>query len=143
MCSSDLVYGGAFGVSAGMWEKFGSERVIDTPISELGYIGAAVGAALSGMRPIAEIQFSDFSAQAMDQISNQAAKIHFMLGGALHVPMVIRAPQGSGTGAAAQHSQIVENWFTNVPGLKVVVPSNAADAKGLDRKSTRLNSSHT
>ena len=125
------VYGGAFGVSAGMWEKYGSERVIDTPISELGYIGAAVGAALSGMRPIAEIQFSDFSAQAMDQISNQAAKIHFMLGGALHVPMVIRAPQGSGTGAAAQHSQIVENWFTNVPGLKVVVPSNPADAKGL------------
>lgn len=125
------VYGGAFGVSAGMYEKFGADRVIDTPISELGYIGAAVGAALSGMRPIAEIQFSDFSAQAMDQIANQAAKIHFMLGGALHVPMVIRAPQGSGTGAAAQHSQIVENWFTNVPGLKVVVPSNPADAKGL------------
>jgi pyruvate dehydrogenase E1 component beta subunit len=125
------IYGGAFGVSAGMYEKFGADRVIDTPISELGYIGAAVGAALSGMRPIAEIQFSDFSAQAMDQISNQAAKIHFMLGGALHVPMVIRAPQGSGTGAAAQHSQIVENWFTNVPGLKVVVPSNPTDAKGL------------
>ena len=125
------VYGGAFGVSAGMYEKFGADRVIDTPISELGYIGAAVGAALSGMRPIAEIQFSDFSAQAMDQIANQAAKIHFMLGGALHVPIVIRAPQGSGTGAAAQHSQIVENWFTNVPGLKVVVPSNPADAKGL------------
>jgi pyruvate dehydrogenase E1 component beta subunit len=125
------VYGGAFGVSAGMYEEFGAERVIDTPISELGYIGAAVGAALAGMRPIAEIQFSDFSAQAMDQISNQAAKIHFMLGGALHVPLVIRAPQGSGTGAAAQHSQIVENWFTNVPGLKVVVPSNPTDAKGL------------
>ena len=125
------IYGGAFGVSAGMYEKFGADRVIDTPISELGYIGAAVGAALSGMRPIAEIQFSDFSAQAMDQIANQAAKIHFMLGGALHVPMVIRAPQGSGTGAAAEHSQIVENWFTNVPGLKVVVPSNPADAKGL------------
>ncbi|MFM8621590.1 MAG: alpha-ketoacid dehydrogenase subunit beta [Candidatus Nanopelagicaceae bacterium] len=125
------IYGGAFGVSAGMFEKFGADRVIDTPISELGYIGAAVGAALSGMRPIAEIQFSDFSAQAMDQIANQAAKIHFMLGGALHVPMVIRAPQGSGTGAAAQHSQIVENWFTNVPGLKVVVPSNPSDAKGL------------
>ena len=125
------IYGGAFGVSAGMYEKFGADRVIDTPISELGYIGAAVGAALSGMRPIAEIQFSDFSAQAMDQIANQAAKIHFMLGGALHVPMVIRAPQGSGTGAAAQHSQIVENWFTNVPGLKVVAPSNPADAKGL------------
>ena len=125
------VYGGAFGVSAGMWEKYGETRVIDTPISELGYIGAAIGAALSGMRPIAEIQFSDFSAQAMDQISNQAAKIHFMLGGKLHVPLVIRAPQGSGTGAAAQHSQIVENWFTNVPGLKVVVPSNPTDAKGL------------
>ena len=125
------VYGGAFGVSAGMYEKFGAERVIDTPISELGYIGMAVGAALSGMRPIAEIQFSDFTAQAMDQIANQAAKIHFMLGGALHVPLVIRAPQRSGTGAAAQHSQIVENWFTNVPGLKVVVPSNPADAKGL------------
>jgi pyruvate dehydrogenase E1 component beta subunit len=83
------------------------------------------------MRPIVEIQFSDFTAQAMDQIANQAAKIHFMLGGALHVPMVLRTPQGSGTGAAAQHSQNLEPWFASVPGLKVVVPSNPADAKGL------------
>ena len=99
--------------------------------AELGIVGAAVGAALSGMRPIVEIQFSDFTAQAMDQIANQAAKIHFMLGGALHVPMVLRTPQGSGTGAAAQHSQNLEPWFASVPGLKVVVPSNPADAKGL------------
>ena len=125
------IYGGAFGVSAGMREKFGEDRIIDTPISELGFVGAAVGAALSGMRPIVEIQFSDFTAQAMDQIANQAAKIHFMLGGALHVPMVLRAPQGSGTGAAAQHSQVLEAWFANVPGLKVVTPSTPADAKGL------------
>jgi pyruvate dehydrogenase E1 component beta subunit len=83
------------------------------------------------MRPIVEIQFSDFTAQAMDQIANQAAKIHFMLGGALHVPMVLRTPQGSGTGAAAQHSQNLETWFASVPGLKVVVPSNPIDAKGL------------
>ena len=125
------IYGGAFGVSAGMRDKFGEDRIIDTPISELGIVGAAVGAALSGMRPIVEIQFSDFTAQAMDQIANQAAKIHFMLGGALHVPMVLRAPQGSGTGAAAQHSQVLETWFANIPGLKVVTPSTPADAKGL------------
>jgi pyruvate dehydrogenase E1 component beta subunit len=125
------IYGGAFGVSSEMQNKFGEERVIDTPISELGIVGAAVGAALAGMRPIVEIQFSDFTAQAMDQIANQAAKIHFMLGGALHVPLVLRTPQGSGTGAAAQHSQVLETWFANIPGLKVVVPSNPADAKGL------------
>lgn len=125
------IYGGAFGVSGDMYHRYGAERVLDTPISELGIVGAAVGAALSGMRPIVEIQFSDFTAQAMDQIANQAAKIHFMLGGALHVPMVLRTPQGSGTGAAAQHSQNLEIWFASVPGLKVVVPSNPADAKGL------------
>ena len=125
------IYGGAFGVSSEMQNKFGADRIIDTPISELGIVGAAVGAALAGMRPIVEIQFSDFTAQAMDQIANQAAKIHFMLGGALHVPLVLRTPQGSGTGAAAQHSQVLETWFANIPGLKVVVPSNPADAKGL------------
>ena len=125
------IYGGAFGVSGDMYHRYGAERVLDTPIAELGIVGAAVGAALSGMRPIVEIQFSDFTAQAMDQIANQAAKIHFMLGGALHVPMVLRTPQGSGTGAAAQHSQNLEPWFASVPGLKVVVPSNPADAKGL------------
>jgi pyruvate dehydrogenase E1 component beta subunit len=125
------VYGGAFGVSTGMLAEFGPERVRDTPISELGIVGAAVGAALVGMRPVVEIQFSDFTAQAMDQIVNQAAKIHFMLGGAASVPMVLRAPGGSGTGAAAQHSQSLETWFAHVPGLKVVMPSSAYDAKGL------------
>ena len=101
------------------------------PSPELGIVGAAVGAALVGMKPIVEIQFSDFTAQAMDQIVNQAAKIHFMLGGELSVPMVLRAPSGSGTGAAAQHSQSLESWFAHVPGLKVVLPSSPADAKGL------------
>ncbi|TKG71471.1 alpha-ketoacid dehydrogenase subunit beta [Prauserella endophytica] len=124
-------YGGAFGVTGDLVHRFGEERVRDTPISELGIVGAAVGAALAGMRPIVEIQFSDFTAQAMDQIVNQAAKIHFMLGGAATVPMVLRAPGGSGTGAAAQHSQSLEAWFAHVPGLKVVMPATPADAKGL------------
>ena len=125
------IYGGAFGVTGDLYHRFGSERVRDTPISELGIVGTAVGAALSGMRPIVEIQFSDFTAQAMDQIVNQAAKIHFMVGGGLNVPMVLRAASGSGTGAAAQHSQSLEAWFANVPGLKVVMPSSPYDAKGL------------
>jgi pyruvate/2-oxoglutarate/acetoin dehydrogenase E1 component len=125
------VYGGAFGVTGDLHERFGTERVRDTPISELGIVGAAVGAALAGMRPVVEIQFSDFTCQAMDQIVNQAAKIHFMLGGAASVPMVLRAPLGSGTGAAAQHSQSLEAWFAHVPGLKVVMPATPADAKGL------------
>ncbi|MGW3963576.1 alpha-ketoacid dehydrogenase subunit beta [Amycolatopsis sp. NPDC005003] len=124
-------YGGAFGVSGDLVHRFGEERVRDTPISELGIVGAAVGAALAGMRPVVEIQFSDFTAQAMDQIVNQAAKIHFMLGGAATVPMVLRAPTGSGTGAAAQHSQSLEAWFAHVPGLKVVMPATPADAKSL------------
>lgn len=124
-------YGGAFGVTGDLVHRFGEDRVRDTPISELGIVGASVGAALAGMRPVVEIQFSDFTAQAMDQIVNQAAKIHFMLGGAAHVPMVLRAPTGSGTGAAAQHSQSLEAWFAHIPGLKVVMPSTPADAKGL------------
>lgn len=132
MLGEDIgVYGGAFGVSGDLYHRFGEERVRDTPISELGIVGAAVGAALVGMKPIVEIQFSDFTAQAMDQIVNQAAKIHFMLGGELSVPMVLRAPSGSGTGAAAQHSQSLETWFAHIPGLKVVLPSSPADAKGL------------
>ncbi len=125
------IYGGAFGVTGDLFHRFGAERVRDTPISELGIVGAAVGAALAGMRPVVEIQFSDFTCQAMDQIVNQAAKIHFMLGGAAEVPMVLRAPLGSGTGAAAQHSQSLEAWFAHVPGLKVVMPATAEDAKGL------------
>lgn len=132
MLGEDIgIYGGAFGVSGDLYHRYGAERIRDTPISELGIVGAAVGAALVGMRPIVEIQFSDFTAQAMDQIVNQAAKIHFMLGGELSVPMVLRAPSGSGTGAAAQHSQSLETWFSHIPGLKVVLPSNARDAKGL------------
>ncbi|RJK98352.1 alpha-ketoacid dehydrogenase subunit beta [Vallicoccus soli] len=125
------VYGGAFGVSGDLFHRFGPERVVDTPISELGFVGAGVGAAMAGLRPVVEIQFSDFTCQAMDQIVNQAAKIHFMLGGAAHVPMVLRAPGGSGTGAAGQHSQSLEAWFAHTPGLKVVMPATAADAKGL------------
>ena len=124
-------YGGAFGVTGELINTIGPERVRDTTISELGIMGLGVGAAMTGMRPIVEIQFSDFTAQAMDQIANQAAKIHFMLGGAVSVPMVIRAPGGSGTGAAAQHSQSLEAWFVHIPGLKVVMPATADDAKGL------------
>lgn len=125
------IYGGAFGVENDLYERFGTERVRDTTISELGIVGMGVGAALTGMRPIVEIQFSDFSAQAMDQIVNQAAKIYFMVGGQASVPLVIRAPGGSGTGAAAQHSQSLEAWFAHIPGLKVVMPSNATDAGSL------------
>ena len=124
-------YGGAFGVTSGLLEKYGEARVRDTPISEVGIVGIAVGAALVGMRPVAEMQFSDFTANAMDQLCNQAAKLHFMYGGGAQVPMVLRAPTGSGTGAAAQHSQSIESWLANVPGLKIVMPSNAADARSL------------
>jgi len=125
------VYGGAFGVSGDLLQRFGPERVIDTPISELGLAGAAVGAALTGMKPVLEIQFSDFVTLAMEQIVNQAAKIRFMFGGKASVPMVVRLPSGSGTGAAGQHSQSLEAWFAHVPGLKVVQPSTPHDAKGL------------
>ncbi len=125
------LYGGAFGVSAGMFEEFGEARVKDTPISEAVIVGAAAGAAAMGMRPIAEIMFSDFLTIAMDQLVNQAAKMRYMFGGKARVPMVVRAASGSGTGAAAQHSQSPEAWFCNAPGLKVVMPSTPADAKGL------------
>lgn len=127
------VYGGAFGVTTGLLERFGRERVRDTPISEIAIVGAGVGAALCGLRPVVELQFSDFVTCAMDQIVNQAAKIHFMLGGAAQVPLVIRAPAGSGTGAAAQHSQSLEAWFAHTPGLKVVMPATPADAMGMLR----------
>jgi pyruvate/2-oxoglutarate/acetoin dehydrogenase E1 component len=127
------VYGGAFGVTTGLLARFGRERVRDTPISETAIVGAGVGAAMCGLRPVVELQFSDFVTCAMDQIVNQAAKIHFMLGGAAQVPLVIRAPAGSGTGAAAQHSQSLEAWFAHVPGLKVVMPATPADAAGLLR----------
>lgn len=125
------VYGGAFQVTGDLVHRFGEDRVMDTPISELGGAGVAVGAALTGMRPIFEFQFSDFAALAMEQIVNQAAKIRYMLGGAVSVPLVFRMPAGSGTGAAAQHSQSLEAWFAHVPGLKVVQPATPHDAKGL------------
>ncbi|MGQ9500786.1 MAG: alpha-ketoacid dehydrogenase subunit beta [Anaerolineae bacterium] len=125
------VYGGAFGVTRGMLEEFGPERVRDTPISEAAIAGAATGAALMGMRPVMEIMFMDFITIAMNQLVNQAAKIRFMFGGKASIPMVIRAPAGSGTGAAAQHCQSLEAWFVNVPGIKVVAPATPYDAKGL------------
>jgi len=124
-------YGGAFQVSYGMLEKFGPERILDTPITELGIAGAATGAALIGMRPIAEIMFMDFTTLASEQLVNQAAKLRFMFGGKATVPMVLRTPAGSGTGAAAHHSQSLENWFVHIPGLKVVMPSTPYDVKGL------------
>lgn len=125
------VYGGAFGVTRGMIEEFGPERVLNTPISEAAITGAAIGSALTGMRPILELQFSDFITIAMDQMVNQAAKMRYMFGGKGKVPMVLRTPAGSGTGAAAQHSQSLEAWMAHIPGLKVIQPSTAADAKGL------------
>jgi pyruvate/2-oxoglutarate/acetoin dehydrogenase E1 component len=125
------VYGGAFGVTRGMIEEFGPERIRNTPISEAAIAGAAIGSALTGMRPIMELQFSDFITIAMDQMVNQAAKTRYMFGGKGKVPMVLRTPAGSGTGAAAQHSQSLEAWVAHIPGLKVVQPSTAYDAKGL------------
>lgn len=125
------VYGGAFQVTGDLVHKYGTDRVMDTPISELGGAGVAVGAAMTGLRPIFEFQFSDFAALALEQIVNQAAKLRYMLGGAISVPLVMRFPAGSGTGAAAQHSQSLEAWLAHVPGLKVVQPSTPEDAKGL------------
>lgn len=125
------IYGGAWGVTNGMLEEFGPERVRITPISESAITGCAVGAAMTGMRPILEIQFSDFITIATDQLVNQAAKLRYMFGGKGKVPMVMRTPSGSGVGLAAQHSQSLESWMTHIPGLKVVQPSTPYDAKGL------------
>jgi pyruvate/2-oxoglutarate/acetoin dehydrogenase E1 component len=125
------VYGGAFQVTGDLVHRYGEDRVMDTPIAELGAAGVAVGAALAGCKPVFEFQFSDFSALALEQIVNQAAKIRFMLGGKVSVPLVMRFPAGSGTGAAAQHSQSLEAWLAHVPGLKVVQPSTPYDIKGM------------
>lgn len=133
------IYGGSFGVSKGMIEEFGEERIKDAPISEAAIVGACVGAAATGMRPIAEMPFSDFITIGMDALVNQAAKMRYMFGGRAKVPMVVRLPGGSGTGAAAQHSQSLEAWFCHVPGLKVVVPSTPNDAKGLLKASIQDN----
>jgi len=125
------IYGGAFGVTGPLYEEFGQERVRDTPISENAIVGAAVGSAVAGMRPIAEMQFMDFVTLGMEQLVLQGAKIRYMFGGKATVPMVLRMPAGSGTGAAAQHSQSLESWLVNVPGLKVVAPATPYEAKGL------------
>jgi len=124
------LFGGAFHVTHDLLDEFGPERVWDTPISEAGFMGIGIGAALTGLRPVVEFQYADFMFCAMDQIVNQAAKIRLMSGGQTSVPLVMRAPQGS-TGRGAQHSQSVEAWFMHAPGLKVVVPSTPYDAKGL------------
>jgi pyruvate/2-oxoglutarate/acetoin dehydrogenase E1 component len=133
------VYGGAFGVTQGLLQQFGPERVRETPISEEIIAGAATGAAVMGMRPVIEMMFMDFVTLAMDQLVNQAAKMRFMLGGHVSVPLVCRAPAGSGTGAAAQHCQSLEAWFVHSPGIKVVAPSTPYDAKGLLVSSIRDN----
>jgi pyruvate dehydrogenase E1 component beta subunit len=124
-------YGGAFGVTAGILDEFGPERVWETPISEETIVDSAVGAAMVGMRPIAEIMFMDFITLVMDPLANQAAKARYMFGGKATVPMVVRMPNGSGAGAAAQHSQSLETLLMHIPGLKVVAPSTPYDAKGL------------
>ncbi|MFW5749482.1 MAG: alpha-ketoacid dehydrogenase subunit beta [Halanaerobium sp.] len=131
------VFGGCFGVTGDLVEKFGEDRVRDTPITETAIIGSAVGAAMTGSRPVAEIMFAGFLGVPMDEIFNQAAKMCYMTGGQAHVPMVLRVPNGAGIGAAAQHSERTEAWFTHIPGLKVVYPSNPADAKGLLKSSIR------
>lgn len=130
------VFNGSYRVTEGLLDRYGAERVCDTPISESAIAGAAIGAAMTGLRPIAEIQFNDFLTCAMDQICNQAAKIRLMMGGQVSVPVVFRAPYGA-TGRAAQHSQSLEAWFAHVPGLKVVMPSTPYDAKGLLKTAIR------
>ncbi len=132
-------HGGAFGVTRTLFDEFGGQRVRNTPISENTIVGAATGAALVGMRPVAEIMFVDFSGLAMDQICTQAAKLRFMTGGQCKVPWVVRMPQGGGAGKsiAAQHSQSLEVWYASIPGLKVVLPSTPYDAKGLLKSAIR------
>jgi pyruvate/2-oxoglutarate/acetoin dehydrogenase E1 component len=129
--------GGVFGVTKGLFGRFGAERVLDTPISEEAIVGTAVGAALLGGRPVAEIMFSDFATLAMDMIVNQAAKTHYMTGGRLTAPLTIRLVTGTAGATAAQHSQSLEAWFTHTPGLKCVAPSTAADVKALMKAAIR------
>ena len=129
--------GGIFTVTKGLHDRFGPERVIDTPISEMGYVGAAVGAAMTGLRPIVEIMFMDFVGVCMDPILNQAAKLRYMTAGALEIPVVFRTQTGAGRSAGAQHSQSLEAWFAHVPGLKVVLPATVTDARDLLLASVR------
>lgn len=138
MMGEDIgVYCGAFGVSRGMIGEFGPERIMDTPIAEQAFVGAAVGAAMTGLRPVVELMFSDFICVCFDELVNEAAKMRFMFGGRVKVPMVMRTASGAGTGAAAQHSQSLETLLAHFPGLKVVVPSTPYDAKGLLKTAIR------
>jgi pyruvate/2-oxoglutarate/acetoin dehydrogenase E1 component len=130
-------FGGAMAATKGVFERFGAKRVIDTPISETAIIGAGLGAAITGLRPVVEIMFIDFTTCCMDQIVNQVAKVRFMLGGQVKVPLVIRTQGGAGKSYAAQHSQSLEAWFAHVPGLKVVMPSTPASVKGLLKSAVR------
>ena len=132
-------YNGAYKVSQGMLEEFGKKRVIDTPIAETGFTGIGVGSAMNGLRPIIEFMTFNFSLVAIDQIINGAAKMMQMSGGQINVPIVFRGPTGNAGQLGSQHSQNFENWFANTPGLKVVVPSNPYDAKGLLKSSIRDN----
>jgi pyruvate/2-oxoglutarate/acetoin dehydrogenase E1 component len=129
--------GGAFKLTDGLLERFGEQRVLDTPISEQAIVGAAIGAAVMGLRPVAEIMFADFTGVCFDQIANELAKYRYMTGGQVTVPVTIRCGNGAGAGFAAQHSQPCENWFLNIPGLKIAVPGTAADAYGLLRSAIR------
>jgi pyruvate dehydrogenase E1 component beta subunit len=129
--------GGIFKCSEGIWEEFGSDRVIDAPIAEEGYIGLSVGAAMTGMRPIAELMFGDFAMLTMDQLVNQAAKIRYMTGGQCKVSLTVRLSMGAGRSSAAQHSQSLHALFAHIPGLKVAIPSCPADAKGLLKSAIR------
>jgi pyruvate/2-oxoglutarate/acetoin dehydrogenase E1 component len=133
------VHGGSFGVTKGLFDRFGPQRIRNTPISENTIVGAALGAALTGMRPVVEIMFADFAALAMDQIVNEAAKVRYMFGGQCHAPMVVRLPQGglSWKSAGANHAQSLEAWYVHIPGLIVVFPSTPYDAKGLLKASIR------
>lgn len=133
------IFGGDFGTSVGMLEEFGKERVRDTPISENAISGAAIGAAMTGMRPIVDVTFMDFVVYMMDNIVNQAAKTRYMFGGKGQIPVVFRCAAGGGVGSAAQHSQSLEAWFTHIPGLKVVAPGTPADVKGILKAAVRDN----
>lgn len=133
------VYGGAFGITRGLLEQFGPERVRDTPISEPGFVGAAIGAAVVGSRPVVEIMFMDFITLAVDQLVNQAAKLHYVFGDPVRCPLVVRTAGGGGKGYGPTHSQSLEAWFLHAPGLKVVAPATPADAKGLLKTAIRDN----
>jgi len=131
-------YGGTYGVTKGMLEMYGAERIVDTPISEPGFVGAAVGAAMSGLRPVVELMYVDFVGLVMDQLANQAAKIRYMFGGQIGVPMVLRSQGGTGRSAAAQHSQSLEAWMAHIPGLRVAMPATINDAYHLLRHALTL-----